>query len=162
MLASDLEQVLEWRNHHDVRRYMFTQREIGIDEHSEWFHRCQQTGSRLLLLFGCQDVDLGFVGFTPAQERQSSEWGFYLAPSAPSGSGKMLGAEALRYAFEMLKVHKVFGQTIGGNIRGIRFHRRMGFREEGVLREQHFDGEQYHDIVCFGLLRDEWSRNRTD
>jgi UDP-4-amino-4,6-dideoxy-N-acetyl-beta-L-altrosamine N-acetyltransferase len=74
----------------------------------------------------------------------------------------MLGAEALRYAFEMLKVHKVFGQTIGGNIRGIRFHRRMGFREEGVLREQHFDGEQYHDIVCFGLLRDEWSRNRTD
>jgi len=33
---------------------------------------------------------------------------------------------------------------------------RLGFQREGVLRQQHFDGQQYHDVVCFGLLANEW------
>jgi UDP-4-amino-4,6-dideoxy-N-acetyl-beta-L-altrosamine N-acetyltransferase len=156
MTESDLEQVLEWRNHPDVRRHMITRREIGMDEHREWFQRCQRTGSRQLLLFQCQGVDLGFVGFSRVQDQRASEWGFYLAPGAPKGTGNKLGGAAVRHAFELLNVHKIFGHTLGTNTRGIRFHQRMGFRVEGLLREQHFDGEQYQDVVCFGLLRDEW------
>jgi UDP-4-amino-4,6-dideoxy-N-acetyl-beta-L-altrosamine N-acetyltransferase len=162
MTVSDLERVLEWRNHPDVRQFMLTRREIGLDEHREWFQRCLQTGSRHLFIFQCQNVDLGFVGFSAVPEQQASEWGFYLAPDAPKGTGSKLGDSAIRHAFDSLKVHKIFGHTLGGNVRGIRFHRRMGFREEGLLREHHFDGERHQDIVCFGLLRDEWRSHSVD
>jgi UDP-4-amino-4,6-dideoxy-N-acetyl-beta-L-altrosamine N-acetyltransferase len=53
-------------------------------------------------------------------------------------------------------LHKLCGQALAFNERSIRFHQNLGFRREGVLRQQHFDGEQYHDVVCFGLLASEW------
>ncbi|WP_230714510.1 GNAT family N-acetyltransferase [Marinobacter shengliensis] len=37
MTESDLEQVLQWRNHPEVRRYMYTTHEIRLEEHSKWF-----------------------------------------------------------------------------------------------------------------------------
>ena len=85
-----------------------------------------------------------------------ADWGFYAAPDAPKGTGRKLGASALTYAFARLELHKVCGQALDFNERSIHFHLRLGFQQEGVLREQHFDGEQYHGIVCFGLLATEW------
>jgi RimJ/RimL family protein N-acetyltransferase len=67
-----------------------------------------------------------------------------------------LGVTALHHAFGVLGVHKVSGQALDFNTASIRFHERLGFRREGLLREHHFDGERYHDILCFGLLDHEW------
>ena len=42
---------------------------------------------------------------------------------------------------------------------GARFRSQDAFQpcvSKGVLRQQHFDGNRYHDIVCFGLLKHEW------
>lgn len=40
MVYADLERVLAWRNHPDVRRYMYTQHEITLDEHQRWYEPC--------------------------------------------------------------------------------------------------------------------------
>jgi RimJ/RimL family protein N-acetyltransferase len=37
MEHDDLERVLAWRNHPEIRRYMYTQHEITWDEHLRWF-----------------------------------------------------------------------------------------------------------------------------
>jgi RimJ/RimL family protein N-acetyltransferase len=57
-------------------------------------------------------------------------------------------------------MYKLSGETLGHNERSIRLHRFLGFKEEGVLREQHFDGTAYRDIICFGLLEREWRESR--
>ena len=48
------------------------------------------------------------------------------------------------------------GGTLGNNQRSIRCHQRLGFTQEGVLRDQHFGAGRYYDILCFGLSRAEW------
>ena len=37
MKSSDLDLILEWRNHPDIRKKMFNQEKIEQNEHKRWF-----------------------------------------------------------------------------------------------------------------------------
>jgi UDP-4-amino-4,6-dideoxy-N-acetyl-beta-L-altrosamine N-acetyltransferase len=159
MQHADLERVLAWRNHPDVRRFMYTQQEITLDEHRRWFERTLQDQRKHLLIYESAGTPLGFVHFTQLAHGQIADWGFYAAPEAPKGTGRALGNAALNHAFSKLGLDKVCGQALFFNDRSIRFHLALGFQQEGNLRDQHFDGERYHDVICFGLLLREWQPN---
>ena len=159
MVASDLERVLAWRNHPEVRRYMYTQHEITLEEHSRWFERATQDRSRHLLIFENDAAPLGFINIHQIATGGIADWGFYAAPDAPKGTGRQLGQAALQYAFQGAGLHKLCGQALGYNEKSIQFHLSLGFTQEGILRQQHFDGQHYHDVVCFGLLANEWQKN---
>jgi len=159
MVHADLERVLAWRNHPNVRRYMYTQHEITLAEHQRWFERSLPDPKKHLLVFEANHQPLGFVNFNAAANEGIADWGFYAAPDAPKGSGRQLGRAALSHAFNELKLHKVNGQALAYNERSIQFHQTLGFQQEGILRDQHFDGERYHDVICFGLLCHEWQLN---
>lgn len=162
MREDDLERVLGWRNHPDVRRFMYTQHEIKPSEHQRWFESSQRDPARDLLIFEQEAVPLGFVNITQVVPEQIADWGFYLAPDAPRGTGQRLGEAALEFAFRSLELHKVCGQALEFNARSIRFHEKLGFVQEGALREQHYDGTTYHTIIHFGLLRHEWQAKDRD
>lgn len=152
MIAGDLDMVLAWRNHPEVRRFMFSSGEIGRDTHYAWFERASVDPDRTLLIFERQDAPAGFVSFERVDGGCIADWGFYLAPDAPRGTGGALGLHALAYAFDDAKYHKVCGRVIAFNERSAAFHLKLGFRHEGVLRDQYFDGSHYHDVICFGML----------
>lgn len=156
MREGDLGQVLAWRNHPEVRRYMYTQHEISLEEHARWFARVSQDPQRNLLVFEINTTPVGFINIHQISIGGIAEWGFYAAPDAPKGTGRALGQAALKYAFEAAALHKLCAQALAFNERSIRFHLNLGFQREGVLRQQHFDGQQYHDVFCFGLLASEW------
>ncbi|MFK7776841.1 MAG: UDP-4-amino-4,6-dideoxy-N-acetyl-beta-L-altrosamine N-acetyltransferase [Gimesia sp.] len=157
MVENDLSLVLQWRNHPDVRRYMYTQHEITPEEHVQWFSRLCHDDRQSSLVFVIDEIPLGYVNFKRNATLTVADWGFYLAPDAPKGTGSQLGTAALDYAFEQMKLHKVCGQALGYNEKSKGFHLRFGFKREGVLRQQHFDGENYYDVECFGLLANEWT-----
>ncbi|MGE8439393.1 MAG: UDP-4-amino-4,6-dideoxy-N-acetyl-beta-L-altrosamine N-acetyltransferase [Pseudomonas palmensis] len=156
MEYGDLEQVLDWRNHPEVRKYMYTQCEIGMLEHQAWFDRESNNQKRHLLIYEVDGQPRGFVNISESIKGHVADWGFYLAPQTARGSGRSLGIAALDFAFTNLKLHKLCGQVLDYNLGSIKFHLRMGFQQEGALREQHFDGQTYHTVIHFGLLRHEW------
>lgn len=159
MIHADLERVLAWRNHPDVRRYMYTQDEISMDAHQRWFESAQQEPCKHLLIYELDNQPFGFVNFSKSIGSGRADWGFYAAPNAPKGTGRRLGQAALAYAFNNLELHKICGQALAYNERSIQFHKTLGFHQEGTLRDQHYDGESYHHVVCFGLLSHEWQTN---
>ena len=156
MQVEDLPLVLAWRNHESVRRFMYTQHEISAAEHKSWFDRASQDPSRHLLIYEQGGEPLGFAHLSELSCGGIADWGFYNAPSAPRGTGSALGRLVLWHAFACAGLHKVCGQALAYNQRSIEFHRKMGFVQEGTLRDQHFDGQAYHDVVCFGLIVDQW------
>lgn len=162
MTEADLEQVLQWRNHPEVRRCMYTTHEIHLDEHREWFESASANPSIDLLIYEKDDIPQGFVNITRTRCAQVADWGFYLAQNSLRGRGRELGKLAIKYAFAQLGLHKICGQALGFNERSIAFHKTLGFAEEGRLREQHFDGSQFHDVVCFGLLNRDWQLQAED
>lgn len=156
MTAGDLPMVLAWRNHSDVRRFMFTQHEITLAEHSRWFERASQDHTRRLLIIEENGDAIGYVQFINVGPQGIAEWGFYARPDSTKGTGLKLGIAALDHGFRMLKLHKVCGQAIASNTASIRFHERLGFTREAELRDQKFINNQYENLICFGLLAHEW------
>jgi UDP-4-amino-4,6-dideoxy-N-acetyl-beta-L-altrosamine N-acetyltransferase len=135
---------------------MFTQHEISLDEHRNWFAKASQDSTRRLLIVEEGQHPIGYVQFSNVFNRGIADWGFYARPDVPKGSGRKLGATALDYAFGALNLHKVCGQAINSNQASIAFHKRLGFTQEGVLRDQRRIGCEYHTVICFGLLEHEW------
>lgn len=157
MQSQDLERVLAWRNHPEVRRHMYTQRLITLEEHRAWFERARQAPQRHLLIYEQDGEPLGFVNLNVVDTAAGrADWGFYLAPEAPRGSGQGLGQCTLTYAFTTLKLHKLCGEVLADNTRSQRFHERLGFRSEATHRDYFHDGNTYHDVIGFGLLAEEW------
>lgn len=156
MAEADLALVLSWRNHPEVRRFMFHQGGIGLEEHRAWFERLSaDASSHLLVYLDAAGVPAGFARLTRVDAGPVADWGFYAAPGAPRGTGLGLGRAVLAHAFGPLRLHKVCGQVAAFNEASLRMHRKLGFHEEGVLREQHFDGSRFQDVHCFGMLAGE-------
>ena len=161
MEESDLVQVLNWRNDPDIRCFMYSTHEISLEEHAQWYQSVKQSSKHTVLIYEKNQTPTGFVSLTRKTCDEVAHWGFYLAPQAEKGTGYQLGKTALTYAFNELNLHKVCGEALGFNNPSIRFHKKLGFKEEGLHKEQHFDGNTYHDVLSFGLLRAQWN-NRKD
>ncbi|MFT5719670.1 MAG: UDP-4-amino-4,6-dideoxy-N-acetyl-beta-L-altrosamine N-acetyltransferase [Oleiphilaceae bacterium] len=160
MEKNDLDMVRGWRNHLNVRRYMYTQHEISSTEHHAWFERERKDCSKHLLIFEYDKTPKGYLNLNTHGGSPIVDWGFYLAPNSERGIGKKLGVLALEYAFLSLKLHKICGQALAYNEKSIGFHQRLGFNQEGRLIDQHYDGEEFHDVCLFGLLAQDWIRTR--
>lgn len=161
MKSSDLQLVLTWRNHPDVSKWMCTTHSISLTEHYEWYENVNNNPEIYLMIYEREGKAEGFLSISRTRFSKVADWGFYLAPCAPKGSGQNLGSVAINFVFNTLGFYKVCGQVLAFNERSITFHRELGFTEEGRLRKQHFDGKQYHDVVCFGLLVNDykiWSK----
>jgi UDP-4-amino-4,6-dideoxy-N-acetyl-beta-L-altrosamine N-acetyltransferase len=156
----DLPMLLEWRNHPDIRQFMFTTHLIESSEHNRWFETANQDKSRRLLIVMESENPLGFVQFSKVEAGGVADWGFYVRPNSPRGKGKLVGIAALNHAFINLKLHKVCGQAIASNNLSIKFHQRLGFQLEGLLRDQYFNDDKYQNIYCFGLIIDEWKSKK--
>lgn len=80
--------------------------------------------------------------------------------------GQGYGSEALRllirYLFDHLNLHRIQLDTWSGNERAMRSFARIGFREEGRLRDAVWGPGRYFDSVVMGLLRSEWAQSRLE
>lgn len=160
MQASDLRAVYRWRNDASIRRQMFATREFTYEEHERWFDNADRDPKRRLLILERAGVASAYLHFGPIADGGIAAWGFYAAPDAAPGTGRALGEAALSYAFEELGLHKVWGEALASNESSLRFHLRLGFRQEGGFVSHHFDGTAYHDVLRFGLLASDWRARR--
>lgn len=73
---------------------------------------------------------------------------------------KGYGGEALelmqRLVFDSLNLHKLWLTCAAYNERGLRAYRRIGFVEDGRLRDDRFIEGRYHDTVVMSILDHEW------
>jgi len=158
LVETDLKVILPWHNSEAVRRNMYGQYEISVSEHRAWFGALAIDPSRQCYVFFDEtDTANGVVYFTDINPRQGTAcWGFYARPGAKAGIGLRIGLEALDIAFSTLKLYKLNGEVLSTNRANINISKKLGFHEEGCLRDQHNDGFNRVDIIRFGMVRAEW------
>ena len=139
--VDDMRQIWQWRNHIDVRQWMFGQDTIAWASHQRWFSRQLAAPNVRLLMFLIDAKPMGFVNITcqaapyqtltaGAAQTKRATWGFYLAPDCPRGQG-------LGFALAVLALADVFNadnppavidaQVLAHNTASIALHRKLGF-----------------------------------
>jgi len=158
----DLDTVLGWRNSERVRSNMYTDHEITFDEHREWFARLQKEPVPTFMILEFQGRPIGVIQVTQIDRRNNKcHWGFYIGdPGAPPGSGTALGYLGLNYIFDVLKIRKLCAEAFVFNSASVKYHKRLGFIEEGCLVKHILKNGRYEDIVSFALFEEDWVRHR--
>ena len=91
-----------------------------------------------------------------------AEIGYWL-DAAHEGQGLVtLACRALvDHAFDKLNVNRVEIRTEPANTRSCAVAQRLGFAEEGTLRQVIYLGMRFADRSVYAMLRDEWANQRT-
>jgi len=158
MEQSDLDLVLRWRNSERIRQAMYTDHVITHDEHHAWFERVTRNNVTMHFVFECAGRPLGVVNVVDIDRSNlRCVWGFYIGEEdAPRGSGTSMGYLALEYLFEKEGFHRVIGEALADNEASIKYHRRLGFVEEGRLAEHVVKNGRYTDVILFAIIDRVW------
>ncbi|GGJ64247.1 UDP-4-amino-4,6-dideoxy-N-acetyl-beta-L-altrosamine N-acetyltransferase [Anoxybacillus voinovskiensis] len=154
----DLETVLCWRNSERIRRYMYHDHTISMEEHIRWFESLQNDSSRIFKMFIYKDEPIGTVSFNKIDRKNGRcSWGFYIGNEhAPKGAGTILGYLGIEYAFYELQMRKICAEVLEFNEISIRFHQKLGFYNEGRLLKHVKKNDVLVDVLLFVLLRERW------
>lgn len=160
LTEADVDTILAWRNHPQIRCWMFHSDEIAREQHWQWYRRQSTNPDAHLCLFD-NGTAQGFVHFNHLGG-QVYEWGFYLSPDSPPGNGRHLGRAALDYAFNALGAHKIQARVLACNTRSLALHHKLHFSQEGCLKQPCDDGINYWDVIEFGLSTENNLTENTD
>ena len=99
--------------------------------------------------------------FDISKSDKHAEIGYWMAASH-QGKGIMTDCVAALtdYAFEMLNLNRVCIYCAVGNEKSRAIPTRLGFTQEGILREEQCLYGVYHDLAVYGMLRREWEQRR--
>jgi len=156
--------IVENSNDPGMRRYTGHRLPDTIDRIEATFIDDDADGVSLLVCTGEDPV--GLVGLAPRSPTSRTvfgltgvgELGLWITPGAQgNGYGKSAAQAVITYAFDDLRFHKVSARVFSFNepSRAL-FEDALGFREEGVQRDEiYLDGE-FHDVHYYGILEAEW------
>jgi len=91
-------------------------------------------------------------------QRDHAELGVWISPDEQGqGYATEAGELCLEHAFADRGLHKVIARVFDHNEASMRVLEKLGFTQEGCLREQDYIRGEYRDTFVFGLLADEWN-----
>jgi RimJ/RimL family protein N-acetyltransferase len=163
---SDVTSFLKWFNDMEVTQYLsmyLTMTEMAEEKWIEDAATRIRAGTDVYFIIEAIEGDstkpIGTIGLHGISSKDhSASLGIAIGEKEYWGHG--YGTEATRlileYGFRQLNLHRIASSTLAFNERSIKLHKRVGFQEEGRLREAIFKNGHFHDLFVFGILRDEW------
>lgn len=90
-------------------------------------------------------------------KHKNTELGYWLGSSF-QGHGLVAKscAALIDYAFGELRLHRVEIRCMSENVRSRRIPERLGFVQEGIVRQVRWKRDHYDDHIVYGMLADEW------
>jgi RimJ/RimL family protein N-acetyltransferase len=166
----DLPRFVVWLNDPEVRAGISRFLPIGSAEEEHWFEGLQQEPAyqRPLAIDvreGDRWIHIGSCGFFNFNlQARNAELGILIGNKDFWGRG--LGTETmcvlLEYAFQTLNLHRVYLRVYQSNTRAGHIYRKLGFLEEGRLRDDAFSAGAYQDTIVMGILGREWRAQQAD
>ena len=161
----DLANFLKWFNDPEVTQYLLLYLPITEMGEEKWIEEITvakaKTNVHLVIEIVENDAfrPIGTIALSNIDTKdQTAEFAIAIGEKDYWSNG--YGTEAARlivdYGFRQLNLHRISSSAKAFNERSIRMHKKIGFQQEGIMRQSDFVNGQFHDKVMFGLLREEW------
>lgn len=131
-----------------------------VDGIKKWVEFHNNNKEELLLVVYDEEAHklIGHVGLYKIDERaRKAEYGILLADDASRGKGfgTMCTKMMVDYAFDVLKLHRVYAEVIAENKASECMFKKCGFKVEGILRDDNFKNGRYFDVLVMSILESE-------
>lgn len=168
MTPEDVNALLRHFGNPEVVRYIDMQPIRTIEQANEWLRWMgsyfeARDGLRWGIIRKEDDVFVGSAGLHNwDREAHVAEIGCDIAHTY---WGERYGQEAMRrlieFGWQSLNLNRIEADVIHGNQRSLHVMAKLGFKEEGRLRQRVLKGGKYYDVHIFGLLRQEYIQQQT-
>jgi RimJ/RimL family protein N-acetyltransferase len=157
---------MPWFNDQEVARTLLRNRPVNLRVEEAFIDKLYETDDvalgiavreddRLIGATGLHDIDVrcrhALFGIVIGIK---TEW--------DKGYGTEAAALMVRHAFETLNLNRVSLKVFENNPRGMRAYEKVGFKREGVLRQEQYRDGRYWDTIVMGILREEWKRSAVE
>ena len=153
----DTDLIINWRNSDAVRPYFIYQKPFTRQGHEKWMETMIRSGLGYQFIV-CRIEDDEPVGCAYLRdydrENNKIEYGVFLGSEDVKGKGigtEILGL-TLEFAFDELKVHKVFARAFADNVASVGSFLKGGFEKEAYLKDEVCVNGEYRDIVLLGKI----------
>lgn len=151
--------VRDVRNQPSIRKSMYTEHEIGLEEHLTWLEKLRKDSRQIVFIVLVDDVVSGIVSVNAIDElHKKSDWAFYLDETVRGGLGAALECALLDFVFNDLKFEKLNCEVIETNQAVVKMHKKFGFLEEGFRRENIEKGGERMGVYFLGITKADWFR----
>ena len=158
LTTDDLEILVRWRNDPRVNRYL-SPRLTQLDAAEAWLKKLRSEPKTWLKAILDNDRLIGY-GSVESIHELHRRCELAMVIGEPEYWGRGIGGEVLRqmlvYAFEELKLHRVWATVILGNERSERMIKSAGFTAEGRMREAMVISGEFTDLLCYSMLENEY------
>ena len=156
----------KWMNNPKVRHYSRNIWPLTLEQVKKWSEPLPDSQTREFIVFTVYHKEakqpIGSIGFSRINW-VSRNANIFLTIGESEYWGKGIAGEAskllINYGFTELNLHKIFAGVFTPNKRSLRAAEKLGFEEEGVLKEEMYVDGQYHDIHKFALFKRDWKKN---
>lgn len=122
-------EVLSWRNHPSVRKWMFDKEPIALKDHISYIDGLKKKTDRIYFVVRQFGQAVGVIDFTHIDRNNLiAEIGLYARPTL-KGVGSLLMQNVLMYGFEDLKLKKLIAKVFEENLSAIRLYEKFGFKQ---------------------------------
>lgn len=164
----DLDFLGRFRNHPDIRIPLTDSDVRNRNQLEEYFEEqiSDDDGINLLVCLdegGDENEDtepVGEVAIPWIRDTHGTGMLMYWIAPAHQGEGYVTEASKLLldYAFRERRLHKIWAHVIESNPGSQRVLEKLGFTEEGRLREECFVDGEFEDMYRYGLLAEAWQQ----
>ncbi len=166
----DLPLFTRWFNDPEVTQHLTRAWPLSPEAEEAWFAEMQKHPEfeRPLVIEAFQDPTwhpIGNCGFHQIDWRnRSAEVGIVIGEKRYWDQG--YGSEALclllKTGFDYLNLHRIWLRVHADHPRAIAAYKKLGFVEEGRMRQAEFRRGSYVDILMMSVLRPEWEQAPRD
>ncbi|MBP6714226.1 MAG: UDP-4-amino-4,6-dideoxy-N-acetyl-beta-L-altrosamine N-acetyltransferase [Aliarcobacter sp.] len=122
------EMVLIWRNSSEIRKWMYSQEEIELNDHLNFIESLKSRKDKLYFLVKKDKEYIGVIDFTEIIEEESLHMGIYTNPNI-KGNGKILLNKIIEYSFDNLKVKKIYSEVFSQNNKAYELYEKYNFKD---------------------------------
>ena len=157
---------VKWMNDPEIREMLNAPYPVSEQSTKKWLASVLEDSARIDFAICMKETDcvIGYTGFRNIDlinNKAESYTGLGETKYWGKGYAKESKIAALSYIFKKYNLNKVYALIWSKHTRSIEMNKRIGYRVDGVLREDLYSNGEYRDMVIMSLLRDEFLK-RTD
>ena len=157
----DLPYIQKWSNDAELRKLTGEIAPMSRAEAEKWYKELVADNDRMWFVIVLKTVDrvIGEAGLLRmCRPWRNTDMTIIIGEKDEwrKGYGTEAGRLLLDYVFKRLGFHRVSIGVVGFNQTALKFWESLGFKKEGVHRDEYYYNNEYSDFIMMSILEDEY------